>query len=662
MTDVKKYAERYAAQGWQVFPVKPKDKLPLGKWADIATSTNAADLFAGNENIGIATGARSGLVVLDVDFGHGGEETLAALTAVHGTLPDTPIAKTGGGGRHILFAHPGFDIRNSAGKLGKGLDIRGDGGYIVAPPSLHPSGARYEWDMAHLPSSTPLAHMPQWMIDKLTTDIPASPTAAPDGDAFGAGSRNQTLASLAGTMRRRGMSLDAITTALLAENKAKCVPPLPEREVRQIAESVTRYEPTAAPKMTSRTRLSQEWAFVKSIYEFNHAAEFGWLSPDMFFDPALSEFWKRVQSGETTSFAASAAGIITELAQVQVDVNAVDAYANAIMQQAYLDGVAKTAAELQRLALAGDGEKSRRVIEALAEQAPHAKVSAKTAAEGLAEFVAGLTGENAFIRTHVLPIDNIIGGLKRKDLSILAARPSVGKTTLAWQMARNAAAAGNRVLYLALEPTAANLWGKAALGIVEVTEDEIANRKAPAGTLERVTGEIIPELSARYESLFVFDDPPYTMSALWRVTAQVQPDLVFIDHLDFIEHQAENTVARLGEISKWGKRMAKKLDCHVCFVHQLSRDLEKRENKKPQMSDLRDSGHLEQDADVVLMPYRPDYHDQDSPVKPRYSETLVYIRKNRNGKIGTAGLYMDMRQQWFYRRDEIDDAKFKERL
>jgi hypothetical protein len=90
-------------------------------------------------NVAIVTGAFSGLLVLDVDPRHGGEESLEELEAKHGRIPDTMETITGGGGRHILFAHPGGVVGNKVG-LVPGLDVRGDGGYIVAPPSLHMSG------------------------------------------------------------------------------------------------------------------------------------------------------------------------------------------------------------------------------------------------------------------------------------------------------------------------------------------------------------------------------------------------------------------------------------------------------------------------------------------------------------------------------------------
>ena len=102
-------------------------------------------------NLGIATGAVSGIIVLDIDPRHDGDETLATLEQEHGPLPPTWRFLTGGGGEHILFRHPGAPVPNSAGKVGPGIDVRGDGGYIVAPPSQHICRAA----LRHLGRSSP---------------------------------------------------------------------------------------------------------------------------------------------------------------------------------------------------------------------------------------------------------------------------------------------------------------------------------------------------------------------------------------------------------------------------------------------------------------------------------------------------------------------------
>jgi hypothetical protein len=147
-----KAAANLARHGLAVFPCQPRGKAPLGSLAPhgVHDATHDPEIIRGwwraepLSNIGLACGAVSNLFVLDVDPGHGGEDSLASLVGCHGELPRTVESLTGGGGRHLLFRHPGFPVRNLVGFY-DGLDNRGDGGYILAPPSVHPSGRRYRW-------------------------------------------------------------------------------------------------------------------------------------------------------------------------------------------------------------------------------------------------------------------------------------------------------------------------------------------------------------------------------------------------------------------------------------------------------------------------------------------------------------------------------------
>ncbi len=200
-------------------------------------------------NVGVATGASSGIVVIDIDPRHAGEDSLANLEHDHGPLPETVEAITGGGGRHVFFAHPGnkVTISNSSGRLGAGVDVRGDGGYIVAPPSIHITGRGYEWKGLHHAEDTELAALPDWLL-KLVREQPKATRPVTDtGEAVSvaeiirAGRRNAALASIAGTMRRRGLLEPEIRAALLEVNRSRCRPPLDEQEVSGIAASIARY-------------------------------------------------------------------------------------------------------------------------------------------------------------------------------------------------------------------------------------------------------------------------------------------------------------------------------------------------------------------------------------------------------------------------------------
>jgi hypothetical protein len=139
----------YARRGVPVFPCEPGGKRPLtynGFW-DATTDQRRIRGWWGRwpaANVGVPTGRRSDLLVLDVDARGGGFESLATLERENGSLPETARARTGGGGVHVFFRYPAEEtVRSSAGTLGPGLDVRGEGGYVVVPPSRTQSA--YEW-------------------------------------------------------------------------------------------------------------------------------------------------------------------------------------------------------------------------------------------------------------------------------------------------------------------------------------------------------------------------------------------------------------------------------------------------------------------------------------------------------------------------------------
>lgn len=196
-------------------------------------------------------GRKSGLVALDVDPRSGGDASLCELIEAHGELPNTLEAITGGGGSHLFFAHPGVSFKNSASVLGEGLDVKTDGGYVVAAPSLHASGKRYEWRTRRSPAS-----MPGWLLKLLTTEKPpapatakpSSPRRAPGAPIVGAiiphRARNTQLFKLACSLRGDGAGLDEIERGVFDAYEQRCVKepePMSEAELRKIAKSAMRY-------------------------------------------------------------------------------------------------------------------------------------------------------------------------------------------------------------------------------------------------------------------------------------------------------------------------------------------------------------------------------------------------------------------------------------
>src|SRR5215207_10342967 len=242
-------ALEYAVGGWPVFPCAPGGKEPLTKHGHLDATTDRSRITAWwnrwpHANIGIPTGKHSGILALDVDQPTG----LDVLRAEHGQLPATRTHSTGSGGMHYLFAYPaGVEIRNSTGKLAEGLDVRGEGGYIIVPPSR--TKQPYE-----ILDALSLAPSPGWLTEILTESKRASEagqarniTTAISVGACGPpipqGSRDNTLARIAGRLHDGTRSLDDLAAQLLEINARRCEPPLPDQQVLKVARSMHGREP-----------------------------------------------------------------------------------------------------------------------------------------------------------------------------------------------------------------------------------------------------------------------------------------------------------------------------------------------------------------------------------------------------------------------------------
>ncbi len=262
-------ALKYAGRGWPVFPLStpinghcsckdPKcgniGKHPRTKHGlkDATTDEGLIRTWWRDwpaANIGLLTGSQSGFVVVDVDPRHGGDDTLTDLKAKYGDLPHTVEQLTGGHGRHLLFQYPGNGavIKNSAGAVGLGLDVRGDGGYIVAAPSLHKSGQHYTWEISSQPDDVALAPLPAWLSALLQgASKSRTPSVVDEDGGIPEGKREQALLKMAGQLRRNGLGSKQIFPSLAETNRDLCKPPLNERDVHRIAESVCRYTPEAS--------------------------------------------------------------------------------------------------------------------------------------------------------------------------------------------------------------------------------------------------------------------------------------------------------------------------------------------------------------------------------------------------------------------------------
>ena len=298
-------ALRYANPGFKVFPLY--GKIPLTPHGHKDATVDAGTIRRWwntwpDANVGIRP---DGFFVVDEDPRHGGDATLATFEGEHGKLPETPTQRTGGGGRHFLFKLPSEleGLGRFPKELGPGLDLKFSNGYIVVDPSIHPdTGVAYEWI---IPLELGIADPPRWLVDLIvnkagdggeskrtgTRIVPSPPESIPDGR------RNDALLSLAGTMRRRGMSEQAIASALREENALKCKPPLPEGEIATIARSVCTYEPESSAPPNPTDYGNSQRLVVRFGEEFRYVSEWNcWLIWD-------GSRWVKDRSGAVERFA-----------------------------------------------------------------------------------------------------------------------------------------------------------------------------------------------------------------------------------------------------------------------------------------------------------------------------------------------------------------------
>lgn len=255
------------------------------------------------------------------------------------------------------------------------------------------------------------------------------------------------------------------------------------------------------------------------------------------------------------------------------------------------------------------------------------------------------------VPTGFVDLDRMTSGLQAGDMVVLAARPSMGKTAFAVNIAEHVALhEGLPVAIFSMEMGAAQLAVRIVGSIGRIDQGHLRTGKLSDEEWPRLT-EAIEKL--RNISLHIDETPGLTPSELRanarRLARQCgKLGLIVVDYLQLMSGSAgsegENRATELGEISRGLKMLAKELQCPVIALSQLNRSVEQRTDKRPMMSDLRESGAIEQDADIIMFIYRDDYYNKDSK-EPNVAE--VIIGKQRNGPTGTVKLFFQKSQTRF---------------
>lgn len=622
------YAIFYATEkNWAVFPLAPHDKRPLfpaahekgnpcrGECGRLGHGLHDAtkDVFTIAEwwsknptaGIGIATGDISDFFALDVDPVHNGEETYRKHIETYGETPKTVTALTGSGGHHYLFKMPKLDVRNSTGKLGIGLDTRGNGGYIATAPTIHPNGTPYKW--IEPPSKTPLADSPDWILQMLFSNKQQQITTNPTDGAYISGQRNNALTSLAGSMRRRNMSEDAIFLALNAENLNRCVPPLLEAEVRAIVSSVMRYDASAAMPLTARDRVTAEWGLVKSVYEWpNIANEYSEVKPSDFSQKELADFWASITAGIDVTTAATNCGLMTELEKVQdYQTSRVEGYVKAIKHYAYHANMIKLADTLKHHAGAGNNQGVEKVLTDI-NRIPSQTATRIISIGDVADEVEKKIRERAANPTDVwgIPyawdkISKTTGGKQLGELIVGAGEPGVGKS---WWWLQDA-----------LE-TAINHETPILYWSGEMKRNQIMMRfyqllgvdgmKMKSGNMTADDWQALAEAKALVMTSPIFiDDKQLNLNDIRPMLVKEKDEhgikQVVFDYASLIVAPGKDEIEQSANVSRTMKMMAQELDLSIILISSVNKGGMDQDASYTSKSNLRGSGQVIHDADVI---------------------------------------------------------------
>ena len=506
MTPLLDAAIGYQRRGWSVIPLQPRGKKPLlSSWKEFQVSAATPEEIREwwtvhpNANVGVVTGSVSRLLVLDLDG-----PAAATLLRAHVPLPRTGAVRTAKG-YHLYFSHSSADIGNATALLAEGgsaVDVRGEGGYVVAPPSVHESGRVYGWVVP----PEEIIPLPPELEELLLSRQVRCQLATDDTDWWGEvaagvarGCRNDAATKVAGYFARMtGGDQEAVSRAVELWN-ARNPEPLPERELATVVASVCRRESVKVRAAASRA-----------------------------------------------------------LPRVEVVSGA-------------------------------------QLAEELTNNEPRS---------GLAVTTPGVAAL----------------GLVPGEMLVFAGRPGAGKTSLACQLCAEAAL-GKRIPTLVISTELSRRqwgwWTAAAAWCADVA----ALRPLPGPLLD----------AFRQAPLFVVDAGAPSIAEVRAVAeATIGVRLVIVDHIGRLSGgRRETRTLEVGDVARGLKALAKDLGVTVVALCQLNRGIESREDKRPRLSDLRDSGEVEQEADSVTFLFPTSRTEKGNGLRP----VTMAMEKNRHGPL-----------------------------
>lgn len=375
----------------------------------------------------------------------------------------------------------------------------------------------------------------------------------------------------------------------------------------------------------------------------------GWLKPDAFWLQNLGAFWQRFSAGEDAFDIAVEMNLVADVARWGNELPSsmyANTYARRIAEGAYMQEVERLGLLAAQAAHNGNYDKAKDIAEQLTTMQPHAHHGARDWFEVACSFIETLEADVRSLPTGIKLLDMAIAGLERQTESVIAARPSQGKSTLALQIAMHAAKQGSRVLFVSLEMSETNLFARAACPLVGVTWLDVRRGSVKPADIERLK-DAASALGSEYAPYLSVYDKRATTETVWELAQSHRADLVFVDHIRKLADRLElQEVKRLGWITNRTKDMAKQLNLHACMLVQLNRGAEMDADKAPELRHLRDSGEIEEDADIVMMLHGLPVNEVQRQLPTR--DTDLWIRKARDGvRDARVALRFNLKSQKF---------------
>jgi replicative DNA helicase len=411
----------------------------------------------------------------------------------------------------------------------------------------------------------------------------------------------------------------------------------------------------------SQKEIEHEFVAVVNKYPLYALQQCGWMSSALMLDLQVRKYWDIIRERLEPSMdddtamsvamqAALESGLNEDMHEWgrRLDFNATpQAYAQEISRRAYLVKIGSRQGDLWKCLNNNDDIGAKEIITELSEFASTGAPSSMPILTDIHERFIRLANEGQrSIETFIPPLDLSLGGLEKQTLTVLAARPSMGKTAMALQIARNIAESGKDVIFFSLEMSAIGLWARIACPLAKVQWRDVLANKINADQ-RRLLKERSLEIADRLKNNLVIMETRQTTESIWRTVATNKPKFIVIDHLRYVKDKGENENKRQGAICEALHDLAKSYDIPVLLLVQLNRGVEAQNDKRPGMKDLRDSGEIEETADNILMLYRDSYYNPLGN-QPALDPTELWIRKFRNGPSGTlVHLQFDKQREWF---------------